>query len=134
MIHDDALLNEIREKMRTQVRPLSFAPSETHVSAGVDMTVPLNDHAKTVIGLNVHELDAWAAQMRGEAARLRRLRWYAIEYQGGTRLALLDRLASSDDDPEADIVEVRPERYATMTVARERARELNHARREEMSR
>lgn len=129
---DSDLLEEIRQKLRTQVREISFSPSGTDFSGGVSVRFALDDRASTVVSCNVRELDAWARQMRIEAARLRRLRWYPYHAHGDIFVALLDRLASGEDD--ADVIEIDlSKRYGNLARAKEECGFRNAARREEMS-
>ena len=128
---DSELLEEIRDRLRTQVREISFSPSETHIAAGIDVRIPLNDRASTVVSCNVRELDAWARQMRIEVARLRRLRWRP-HYVGGTLyVALFDRLAAGEGDE--DVIEIdTTTRYGTVARAKQECQHRNERRREEM--
>ncbi|QDP45565.1 hypothetical protein SEA_FUZZBUSTER_81 [Microbacterium phage FuzzBuster] len=112
------------------MRELSFSPSETHVAAGIDIVIPLGERTSTTVSANVRELDAWARQLRIEAARLRRLRWRP-HYVGGTiHVALLDRLAAGDGDE--DVIEIDPRRFGSLARAKEECRFRNERRREEM--
>lgn len=128
-MNDDQLLDEIRDRLRTQVRVLEFRPSDTRVSAGIDVVVPVNGNTSTTIAMNIHELDAWAEQMKAEARRLRRLIWRP-HYIGGTiHVALIDRTANGDV-----AVEVAPTRYGSVKRAQDDCVVRNRARREEMGR
>lgn len=127
---DFDLLDEIRQTLRTQVRELSFEIPDTQMTGGVKVRIPLDAHASTVLDANVRELDAWALQLRAEAARLRRQRWRP-HYVGGTlHVALCDPNTYGDD---GDVIEVDKTRYGSLARAREECIARNRLRREEMS-
>lgn len=129
---DDALLAEIRTRLRTQVREIAFEKPDNSMSGGVKLRIPLDDRTGTAIDLNARELEAWGRQMRAEAARLRRLRWIPWDIGGTTYVALVDRLAAGEGDE--DVIEIDTStRYGALARAKEVCRARNERRREEMT-
>lgn len=129
---DDALLEDIRHEMRTQVREIAFEAPDNLMTGGVKIRIPLGERTNTVIDLNVRELDSWARQMRIEAARQRRLRWIPFDVGGTTYVALVDRLAAGEGDE--DVIEIdKSVRYGALDRARLECSLRNARRRKEMS-
>jgi len=125
---DDDLLEEIREKMRTQVRPITFAPSDTRVSPGIEIRIPLNHRTSTTVACNERELRAWALQMLEEAKRLRRLRWVPFDVGGSSFPALVDP-RSRDSEGKPQVIEVDGStRYGTLARVHAECRARNEVR------